>query len=283
MKNFHKKAFSLIEISVVILIIGILIAGVSQGIDLYQDMRLATARSLTQNSRVGRIKDLALWLESTQEISFLKNEARDGVAVTKWNDINLSSIDRATTSVLGTAPIYRQNSINALPALQFSGNGCFIINHVATSNNNLKTMFAVFLENKKNTSSGTYLYDNYVVVPAQQFAFILGTDFAGSLYAQTNLNSAPGLIPLNKPHILTAVHNTANSFFRINGVQIATGNPGSNIMGSSTRLGGGGCTSVNDSLYGYIGEFIIFDRVLNAKEYLDVETYLSKKWAIKIN
>ena len=279
MENFYKKAFSLVEISVVILIIGILIAGVSQGIDLYQDMRLATARSLTQNSRVGRIKDLALWLESTQEISFLKNEARDVVAVTKWNDMNLSSIDRTTTSVLGTAPIYRQNSINALPALQFSGNGCFIINHVATSNNNLKTMFAVFLENKKNTSSGTYLYDNNVLPP--QFAFILTTDFAGQLYGGTGLTS--GSIPLNKPHILTAVHNTANSFFRISGVQIATGNAGINNMGSSTRLGGGGCTSVGDSFYGYIGEFIIFDRVLNAKEYLDVETYLSKKWAIKIN
>ena len=283
MKNFHKTAFSLIEISVVILIIGILIAGVSQGIDLYQDMRLASARSLTQNSRVNRIKDLALWLESTQEISFLKNEAKDGVAVTKWNDINLASIDRATTSFSGTAPIYRQNSINALPAIQFSGNGCFIINHVATSNNNLKTMFAVFLENKKNTSSGTYLYDNNVFPP--QFAFILTTEFAGQLYGGTGLTS--GSIPLNKPHILTAVHNTANSFFRIIGVQIATGNAGSNNMGSSTRLGGGGgvggCTSVGDSFYGYIGEFIVFDRVLNAKEYLDVETYLSKKWSIKIN
>jgi len=89
----------LIEISLVILIIGILIAGVLQGIDLYQDMKLVSARSLTTNSRVNRIKDLALWLESTQEISFLKNEAKDGVVVTKWNDINLASIDRSTTSV----------------------------------------------------------------------------------------------------------------------------------------------------------------------------------------
>ena len=70
MKNFHKKAFSLVELSMVILVIGILIAGISQGIDLYQDMRLATARSLTQNSRVGRIDNLELWLETTTEKSF---------------------------------------------------------------------------------------------------------------------------------------------------------------------------------------------------------------------
>jgi len=37
----QKLAFSLIEISVVILIIGMLIAGISQGIDLYQDARLS--------------------------------------------------------------------------------------------------------------------------------------------------------------------------------------------------------------------------------------------------
>ena len=67
MKNFHKKAFSLVELSMVILIVGILIAGVSQGIDLYQDSRLATARSLTKNSRVGRIPDLVSWYETTNE------------------------------------------------------------------------------------------------------------------------------------------------------------------------------------------------------------------------
>jgi prepilin-type N-terminal cleavage/methylation domain-containing protein len=37
----HQKAFSLVELSMVILIIGILIAGVSQGIDLYGDFKLA--------------------------------------------------------------------------------------------------------------------------------------------------------------------------------------------------------------------------------------------------
>ena len=59
-----KLAFSLIEISVVILIIGILIAGISQGIDLFADYRFITAKNLTKNSRVGRIEDLEIWLET---------------------------------------------------------------------------------------------------------------------------------------------------------------------------------------------------------------------------
>jgi len=43
----RKKTFSLIEISVVIVIIGILVSGVSSGIDLYSDFRITSARSLT--------------------------------------------------------------------------------------------------------------------------------------------------------------------------------------------------------------------------------------------
>ena len=62
---FYKKAFSLIEISVVIVIIGILIAGISNGIDLYQDYRLTSARNLTKNAPISRIPDLKLWLETT--------------------------------------------------------------------------------------------------------------------------------------------------------------------------------------------------------------------------
>ena len=46
----YQKAFSLVELSMVILIIGILIAGVSQGIDLYEDFRINTAKTLTLNS-----------------------------------------------------------------------------------------------------------------------------------------------------------------------------------------------------------------------------------------
>ena len=40
-------AFSLIEISIIAIIIGILIAGISSGIDLYQDFKLSNAKFCT--------------------------------------------------------------------------------------------------------------------------------------------------------------------------------------------------------------------------------------------
>ncbi|MFM2200772.1 MAG: hypothetical protein RL769_827, partial [Pseudomonadota bacterium] len=64
------KAFSLIELSIVILIIGILVAGVTQSSRLVKRIRLLTAQNITNSSPVPTIKDLALWYESTLERSF---------------------------------------------------------------------------------------------------------------------------------------------------------------------------------------------------------------------
>jgi len=52
-------------------------------------------------------------------------------------------------------------------------------------------------------------------------------------------------------------------------------------MNNSILLGGSLCTANTDELFGQIGEFIVYDRVLRESEYLDVEAYLAKKWMIK--
>ncbi|MBU6338893.1 MAG: prepilin-type N-terminal cleavage/methylation domain-containing protein [Rickettsiales bacterium] len=60
MKKNTYKAFSLIELSIVILVIGILFAGVMQGRSLIQKSRLKTAQSLTKSSPVSGIYGLLL-------------------------------------------------------------------------------------------------------------------------------------------------------------------------------------------------------------------------------
>jgi prepilin-type N-terminal cleavage/methylation domain-containing protein len=59
MKN-QSKAFSLIELSIVILIIGILIAGVTQGSRLVRESKITTAVTLTQSAPIASVKDLVL-------------------------------------------------------------------------------------------------------------------------------------------------------------------------------------------------------------------------------
>ena len=61
-----KKAFSLIELSIVILIIRILVAGVTSSLRLISLMRLITAQSFTRSS-VNTIKDISFWVETFLE------------------------------------------------------------------------------------------------------------------------------------------------------------------------------------------------------------------------
>ena len=80
------SAFSLIELSIVILIIGIIIAGITQGSRLVTKMRVASARALTQSSPVTSIKGLMMWLETTM----------DGNVVSSTNGTNPDDDDKVS-------------------------------------------------------------------------------------------------------------------------------------------------------------------------------------------
>ncbi len=138
MHNSKSKAFSLIELSIVILIIGILVAGITQSSRLVTQMKLSSARSLTTSSPVSSIKGLALWLEPTLEDSFASNESEDAAAITVWNDTNPQTTQPlyavAQTGTVAdpkanphtppaTNPVdiaYEDNAINGLPAVNFT-------------------------------------------------------------------------------------------------------------------------------------------------------------------
>ena len=79
----NRKGFSLIEISVVILIIGVLIAGISQASDMIDEAALKGARTASKGSRVGRVRDLVLWLDAVADggsLTATSKQAVDGDA-----------------------------------------------------------------------------------------------------------------------------------------------------------------------------------------------------------
>ena len=140
-KNKNHSAFSLIEISMVILVIGILIAGISNGVDLYDDYRLKVAQNLTKNSRVNRIPDLELWFETTGENSLATGTASftdkpnpvDLDPIGRWNNINPNILPSARnhatqnnpTLLVDNQPKYIRKGMNGLPALLFDGTNDF--------------------------------------------------------------------------------------------------------------------------------------------------------------
>ena len=75
MKLRKITAFSLIELSIVILVIGLLIAGAIQGSNMISKAALSSARTLTESSPVNSIRSLFIWFDSTSKANFLIQKA----------------------------------------------------------------------------------------------------------------------------------------------------------------------------------------------------------------
>ncbi len=78
-----RYAFSLIELSIVILVIGMIVSGVLASNMLIKKFRVTTTQTLTQSSPVQGISDSVLWLETSLDKSF-KVSGSDDKAVMEW-------------------------------------------------------------------------------------------------------------------------------------------------------------------------------------------------------
>jgi len=165
-KYFYKKsfktAFSLVELSIVVLIIGILIAGISQSSRLVRAMKLTTARSLTRSSDVNSIRNLTAWFDATAEgvmstalpltanATYTSPENRDNVMVWKDSNPQDAEADKVVLYNNNTAnsPMYLANGIGGLPSLYFDNADILVSNNLVTmplqAGSRNYSMFVVF-------------------------------------------------------------------------------------------------------------------------------------------
>ncbi len=288
------KGFSLVELSIVILIIGVLIAGVSQGIDLLQDSRLAAARMVTQSSRVNSIKNLVTWLETTSEKSFDATEAVDGLAVTNWYDINPQLIDKnnAQQTIEASKPLYVANCINNLPCLDFDGTNDYMNSVLAIGPASGMSVFAVVRSDDIAKSGNSFsIIGSGSNVGGSAFNLkVWDTVSAFFLYTvpgqSQGLNSITKYGPvISKTNYLVEVINdpTPTSiippyYSKIWVNKIAGTSYSANLPITNIGILNIGHFNNANYLNGKIAELIIFDRAVTTKERLSVESYLSKKW-----
>lgn len=136
----NKKAFSLIELSIVLLIVGVIVAGVTQSSRLVSAFRISSAKTITTASPVVSTKNLLFWYETSSDASFLSSEAENLTVITQWNDINPQSTGKfnayagqktnasaitynlASSSTSGntSGPTYIKDGINGIPTLRFT-------------------------------------------------------------------------------------------------------------------------------------------------------------------
>ncbi len=278
-----KSAFSLLELSVSLVVVSLLMAMVSQGIKIVASSRLTTARSLTSKSPVPNISGLIAWYETSSVDSFKTNEAFDGKQISAWYDISPNSIPakkNALTRVASAAVAYESDGINKIPSLLFNGTNKIELANFYQGNTSQNTIFIVANPSTITTiildssSSGS---NSNIGQNSNSFSMNLGS------LVSTGTVTNP-IVNLAKVSYIAAVYfNGSNSKVYFNSSSIIAG--GSTINPGTTPLTGIsiGANRSNASNYsGLISEIIIYNRPLQNQERKDVMSYLSKKYGILV-
>ncbi len=297
-----KAAFSLIELSIVVLIIGILIAGVTQGSRLVTQSRLKVASNQTQNSVVASIPNLVTWLETASENSV--NSATNGLnpengdSISAWNDINPQSATKVIASNNSNQPTYVTKGINGLPSLQFSGSQYLLSTIAGGGNTPLRagtinfTFVAVWAKtNGLATTGDIFDQGGTTIVTGNRAGFITGVgsngygfvgqsnDFstAATYTRNTNIASIMTVSSAGSSNTTVTIYDSISST-PITGT--ANGNITTAGLSNASFAVGTNARTQTETFAGLISEIIIFDRVLKVSEINSIKFYLSQKYGI---
>lgn len=305
--NKPLKAFSLIELSFVLIIIGILVLAVAQGSRIIKESRLKSAQALTQGSPVNSTIGLVAWFEVSDSSNIavgtvgsgIYGSPSNGANVTDWKDRNPLSLTKIIASAQADAnrPTYIVKGINDLPTLQFDGLATYLdipdSRDVSISPD--ITLFAVVKvmpNDSANAQTGILAKEAGGVAtnPPYSIEYNEANKAISSLMVD-NSGTTTGVggfsLLNNRIAAITVINNSTDS---ANGFKLFVNNVAgtpidakTSIADTSTplRIGRQKIGFATRFFKGYISEIIIFNRALNTFEITDINNYLSQKYNIK--
>lgn len=295
--QFYKKAFSLIELSVVIFLIGTLAAAIMSGKRMITQSQLTSAQVLTKNSTVNSIPDLVFWVEPTLDGSITGASTGASLSnnnlISSWNDISGNKIN-LTQSTGGNQPTYIASGINNLPSLSFDGSSDVLYSTTApiAVGSSKYTMVAVW--RSITLSVGPVLLGQQLSGYAASRAGAIWLNNSSVKFGgQSNDSGSLGTIAANSNYIVIMVVNNSdaagNVSVYLNSNTKSQGNSGapaslsigSDFFSVGAIVAGVGVYSAYANTY--LSEVIIFNRNLKPSEITLINNYLSKKYNITVS
>ena len=293
-KTNNKKAFSLLELSLAVIVIALVIASLTKGSSLVQKYRLNSARILSFSSDINNIEGLLLWLDATKEGSIINDSGSDDVSdgdiIKTWKSVNSQkdktiNFNQDQEEYANQRPSFTASAINNLPAIFFTSDyndkdhdNLQLDHQISLSPVNF-TIFVVTRPSKTNNFSGGLLsfqgsnkvgYGLFKKDTSNAWLFSTGDNEDNEVENSNFL--------LNERQIITSIRDNDSIKIYHNGTL-------SNSKSSSYII-----NHERDSKFyigrgydGYISEIIIFKHALNDEDRQDVESYLGQKYDIDTN
>lgn len=187
-----------------------------------------------------------------------------GSALAGWNDLSGNGYD-ATQATSANQPIYNANQLNGLPTLTFNGTTQFLLAQGVGAVSQPVTIYAVV----KGTGNRYCAFGSFGAIRAGD------ANYAGAEIGTANTSSYT---------VLTSLFNTTSSLIRSNGVQIVSGNVGSNTADQWLAVGAENNSSSGPSgaqfWNGQIAEILLYAGAHTTIQMQQNESYLLGKWGL---
>ena len=279
-----KKAFSLIELSIVFIIIGLLIAGIVAGSSLIKATKLSSARSTTLAAQIVTIPGMVLWLEPSTKDSFLTSQAVDGTSITTWYNIEPSNflVKNNLTAAASSDVTYKDASINDLPSVNITTAGKMSLANFSGSALAQSTIVVVFRPTVAISTTALNIIDSSsssltssIAIKSDAVVLNAGTSVT------TSTTTNPASFVKDNDYILMVNFNGENSKVFVNNIVGASAVLNANINTLSGLTVGTDKTGSN-GIAAEISEVIVYNRTLKDTERQDVMSYLMAKYKINV-
>lgn len=285
-KNNKKTAFSILELSIVILIIAAIVSAVIVNkANFFEKAQTNKMISATKNSVLKDMDGLALWYDVATDESFRKSEIVENVSVEEWKNIAPDNYLDMNFIEVTNPPTYKLDADDGLPMLSFSGGGDIltsdrsVFGYELAKNNQITIIFV-----NKHYSGSNRAFDWGVNGSERilahgthsdyKFYFEFGAQTGGRLTSVSSYADS-----LNEWKIITMITKSDDTgVVRYNGNLVTMSGSMVNeliFVNTDTFIMGDGVFDVR--------ELIVFKRALSEQEIDDVEQYLSKKWDIELS
>lgn len=305
------KAYSLVEMSVIILIVSVLMAGAYGAFNVImvntkKNMLIAN----TLNSPVARIQGLSAWYEApTQKFTFFNDWGLGGIRdIDTWFDRNPQLISKKNltgrgylddTTIAGMQSVFftwnwawmNSELVQQSDLVSSEGNTLFLVSRCGMRNGGVcGSPFAISYV-AGCTDWGNYGNAKYELIVDHMWNWFCYSIIGESRNGQSVCGTYDWSKWRGKNRIMTFQNNPSKFFIRIDGETFAENtsiNPNYMQIGSTpvrinVGCGPGGSQTYRDFWEGRVSEIILYNTPLSEKQISEVESYLSKKYDIPLS